>query len=59
MKIKFGSDDDLTLGKILSIPGVMIVVASVFQEGNRYYPQVYLHEFGYEISHIFHDKYDH
>ena len=44
MKIKFESDDDLTLGKILSIPVCIITVGSVFQENNNYYLQIQLHE---------------
>ena len=44
MKIKFESDDDLPLGKILNIPVFIITVRSVFQENNNYYPQVYLYE---------------
>ena len=44
MKIRFESDDDLTLGKILNIPVCIIAVGSGFQENNNYYPQVYLHE---------------
>ena len=51
MKIKFESDDDLPLGKILSIPVCIIVVRSVFQEDNNYYPHVYLHKFLYEFEH--------
>ena len=48
MKIKFESDDDLPLGKILSIPVCIITVGSVFQENINYYPQVHLHEYLYE-----------
>ena len=48
MKIRFESDDDLPLGKILSIPVCIIIVGSVFQENNNYYPQVHLHEYLYE-----------
>ena len=44
VKIKFQSDDDLPLGKILSIPLCIITVGSVFQENSNYYPQVHLHE---------------
>ena len=50
MKIRFKSDDDLPLGKILSIPVCIIVVGSVFQEDNNYYPQIYLHECLYEYE---------
>ena len=42
MKIKSESDDDLPSGKILNIPLCVIIVRSVFQENNNYYPQVFL-----------------
>ena len=48
MKIKLEPDDDLPLGKMLSNPGMVIVDRSVFQEDNKYYPQVYLHECVYK-----------
>ena len=38
MKIKFNLDDDLPMGKILSRHNMTIVVRSVFQENNKYYP---------------------
>ena len=41
MKIKFELDDDLRLGKILSIPVRVIIVRSVFQESSNYYPQFF------------------
>ena len=44
MKIKFNSDDDLPLGKTLSLHKMTIVVRSVFQEDNKYYPEVFLEE---------------
>ena len=37
MKIKLESDDDLPLGKILSIPVCVVIVRSAFQEYNNYY----------------------
>ena len=40
MKIKFKSDDDLPLSKILNIPACVIIARSVFQE-NNHYPQVF------------------
>ena len=51
MKTKFESNDDLPLGKILSIPVCIITVGSVFQEDKNYYPQVYLHECLHEFEH--------
>ena len=50
IKIKFESDDDLPLSKILNIPLCVIIVRSVFQK-NKYYPQVYLPECFYEFEH--------
>ena len=38
IKIRFKPDGDLHLGKILSIPSMIIVVKSGFQEDNKYYP---------------------
>ena len=49
VKIGFESNDDLPLGKILSIPSVIIVTKSVLQEYNKYYPQVFLHECVHEF----------
>ena len=40
MKIKFDSDDDLPLCKILSLHNV-IVIRSIFQEDNKYCPQFF------------------
>ena len=50
MKIKFESNDDLLLGKILNIPVCIIIVRSVFEEDGKYYPQVLLHECLYEYE---------
>ena len=40
MKIKFDSDN-LPLDKILKLHNLTIVVRSVFQENNEYYPQFF------------------
>ena len=48
MKIRFESDDDLPLGKILNIPVCIIAVGSVFKEDDNYYPEAHLHECSYE-----------
>ena len=44
MKARFESNDDLLLSKILNIPKCIIIATSVFQEDNKYYPQVLLCE---------------
>ena len=50
MKIRLESDDDLPLGKILSIPVCVITVGSVFKNDSNYYPQAHLHECLYEYK---------
>ena len=55
MKIKFESDDDLSLGKILNIPVCIIIVRSIFQKSNKYCPQIFLHECFYEYEYEFED----
>ena len=42
MKIKFNLDDDLSLKKTLKFYNMVIIVRSVFHEGNKYYQQVFL-----------------
>ena len=42
MKIKFNFDDGLFLKKRLELRNLIIVARSVFHEGNKYYPQVFL-----------------
>ena len=39
MKIKFSSDDNLPLNKMLRLHNMRIVIRSVFQEDDKYYPQ--------------------
>ena len=49
MKIKFDSDDNLPLNKTIEIPMKTIVVRAVFQENNKYYPQVFLDQCLYKV----------
>ena len=44
MKIKFNSDNELSLNKTIEIPKIMIAVRAVFHENNKYYLQVFLDE---------------
>ena len=55
MKIRFESDDNLPLGKILNIPMCIIVARSVFKENDNYYPQIFLHECFYEYEYKYED----
>ena len=49
MKIKFNSDDDLSLRKPLKFHAMTIIIRSVFEEGGKLYPQIYLDECLYEL----------
>ena len=49
MKIKFNSDDNLPLNKILNLRMLTIIARSVFEEDGKYYPQVFLDECLYEV----------
>ena len=48
MKIKFNSDDNLPLNKMLKLCMLTVIVRSVFEDG-KYYPQVFFHDFFYEL----------
>ena len=43
MKINFDSDDNFLLNKTIEIPIVIVVVRAVFDENNKYYPQVFFY----------------
>ena len=49
MKIKFNSDDDLPLNKPLKFHAMTIIIRSVFEEGGKLYPQVFLDDASYEL----------
>ena len=49
MKIKFNSDDDLPLNKRLKFHNVTITIRSVFEESNKFYPQLFLDDALYEL----------
>ena len=42
MKTKFTSDDDLPLNKPLKFHAMTIIIRSVFEEGGKLYPQIFL-----------------
>ena len=49
MKIKFISDDNLPLNKMLKLRMLTVIVRSVFEENSKYYPQVFWEECLYEV----------
>ena len=46
MKIKFNSDDNMSLNKMLKLH---MLTVSVFEEDDKYYPQVFLDECLYKV----------
>ena len=50
MKIKFNSDDDLTLNKPLKFRLITINIRSVFEEDDKLYPQVFLDNTLYKLN---------
>ena len=50
MKIKFNSDDDLPLNKLLKFHLMTITIRSVFEEDGKLYLQVYLDDTLYELN---------
>ena len=49
MRIKFDSDDDLSLNKPLKFPTMTIIVRSFLEDNGKFYPQIYLDECLYEL----------
>ena len=47
MKIQFNADDEK---KALKVYGIIIVARSVFNDGNKYYPQVFLDDCLYKLT---------
>ena len=41
MKIKFNSDDNLSLNKMLRLHMLTVIVRSAFEKDGKYYPQVF------------------
>ena len=49
MKIKFNSDNDLSLNKPLKFHLMTIIVRCVFSEDGKFYPQLFLDDTLYEL----------
>ena len=50
MKIKFDSDDNFPLNKILKLRMLTIMVRFAFQEIGKFYPQFFLDGYLYELQ---------
>ena len=49
MKIKFNTDDNIPLNKIIYFPTTTITIRSVTQKDGKYYPQLFLDDCLYEV----------
>ena len=49
MKIKFDSDDNFPLNKILKFRILTIIIRNIFEKDGKYYPQFFLDDCLYEI----------
>ena len=44
MKIKFNTDDNISLNKVIYFPTITIIIRFVTQKDDKYYPQIFLDE---------------
>ena len=49
MKIKFNTDNDIPLNKMLYFLTITVIIRCVFEKNGKYYPQVYLDERLYQV----------
>ena len=49
MKIKFNTDDNIPLNKIIYFPTITIIIRSVTKKDDKYYPQLFLDGCLYEV----------
>ena len=49
MKIKFNTNDNILLNKIIYFPTITITMRSVTQKDAKYFPQLFLDDCLYEI----------
>ena len=48
-KIKFVSNDNLPLGKLIYFPTITVTIRCVLKQGDLFYPQVYLNDALYQL----------
>ena len=49
MKIKFNTDDNISLNKIIYFPTITLIIRSVTQKDGKFYPQLFFDECLYEV----------
>ena len=49
MKIKFNTDDNIPLSKVIYFPTITIIIRSITKKDDKYYPQLFLDDCLYEV----------
>ena len=49
MKMKFNTDDNIPLNKIIYLPNITITIRSATKKDDKYYPQLFLDDCLYEV----------
>ena len=49
MKIKFNTDNNIPLNKIIYLPTITVTIRSVTKKDDKYYPEVFLDECLYKV----------
>ena len=49
MKIKFNTDDNISLNRIICFRTITIMLRSVTQKDDKYHPQIFLDECSYQV----------
>ena len=49
MKIKFNTDDNIPLNRIIYFPTITIIIRSITKKDDKYYPQLFLDDCLYEV----------
>ena len=50
IRLKFNSDVDLPLDKLIKFHTLTVIVACVIRKGNKFYPEIYIDEGIYELE---------
>ena len=49
MKIKFNTDDNIPVNKIIYFPAITIIIRFITKKDDKYYPQFFLDDCLYEV----------
>ena len=48
-KVRFVSNDNLPIGKLIYFPTITVIIRCIFKQGNLFHPQVYLDDKLYQL----------